>query len=80
MSFQFLEGKRNILIPKVTGWFDNIINRKEIIKLSWIRQFFIKKEKQKDPNTNKNKKKNPLDLLSPTKFNLDEFTKSFLNI
>ena len=78
---------RNSLCPKLTLWFENIMNTQEAIEAygrtllckKQLKPLDIKIEKNKNKNEAKKeiKKENPLDFLPPSKFDLDNFKKEF---
>ena len=108
MILQFPEGQRKKQIPKITRWFEKIMNTEEAIKAYGkttlckipvkppLEKINTNKEKEKEKNNSKNNEKNkneensntepktkkevnPLDLLPPSKFILEDFKRSFLN-
>ena len=85
--FYLTEKIRNSLCPKLTSWFENIMNTSEAIE-AYGRTLLCKKQLKPleiKIETNKNKKEtkkeikkeNPLDLLPPSKFDLNNFKKEF---
>ena len=86
--FYLTEKIRNSLCPKLTSWFENIMNSQEAIE-AYGRTLLCKKQLkpmdikiEKNKNLNKNKKeiikeKNPLDSLPPSKFDIKQFKKDF---
>ena len=86
--FYLTEKIRNSLCPKLTSWFENIMNSQEAIE-AYGRTLLCKKQLkpmdikiEKNKNLNKNKKeiikeKNPLDSLPPSKFDINKFKKDF---
>ena len=86
--FYLTEKIRNSLCPKLTSWFENIMNSQEAIE-AYGRTLLCKKQLkpmdikiEKNKNLNKNKKeikkeKNPLDSLPPSKFDIKKFKKDF---
>ena len=84
--FYLTEKIRNSLCPKLTSWFENIMNSQEAIK-AYGRTLLCKKQLKPmdikiEKNNNKNKKenikeKNSLDLLPPSKFDIKKFKKEF---
>ena len=85
--FYLTEKIRNSLCPKLTSWFENIMNTQEAIE-AYGRTLLCKKQLKPleiKIETNKNKKEtkkeikkeNPLDLLPPSKFDLNNFKKEF---
>ena len=86
--FYLTEKIRNSLCPKLTSWFENIMNSQEAIK-AYGRTLLCKKQLkpmdikiEKNKNNIKNKKenikeKNSLDLLPPSKFDIKKFKKEF---
>jgi elongation factor 1-gamma len=87
MMFYLTEKIRNSLCPKLTLWFENIMNTQEAIEAygrtllckKQLKPLDIKIEKNKNKNEAKKeiKKENPLDFLPPSKFDLDNFKKEF---
>jgi len=85
--FYLTEKIRNSLCPKLTLWFENIMNTQEAIEAygrtllckKQLKPLDIKIEKNKNKNEAKKeiKKENPLDFLPPSKFDLDNFKKEF---
>ena len=85
--FYLTEKIRNSLCPKLTLWFENIMNTQEAIEAygrtllckKQLKPLDIKIEKNKNKNEPKKeiKKENPLDFLPPSKFDLDNFKKEF---
>ena len=85
--FYLTEKIRNSLCPKLTLWFENIMNTQEAIEAygrtllckKQLKPLDIKIEKNKNKNEPKKeiKKENPLDFLPPSKFDLDNFKKDF---
>ena len=86
--FYLTEKIRNSLCPKLTSWFENIMNSQEAIKAygrtllckKQLKPMDIKVEKNKNNNKNKKeniKEKNSLDLLPPSKFDIKKFKKEF---
>lgn len=85
--FYLTEKIRNSLCPKLTLWFENIMNTQEAIEAygrtllckKQLKPLDIKIEKNKNKNEAKKeiKKENPLDFLPPSKFDLDNFKKDF---
>ena len=85
--FYLTEKIRNSLCPKLTLWFENIMNSQEAIEAygrtllckKQLKPLDIKIEKNKNKNEPKKeiKKENPLDFLPPSKFDLDNFKKDF---
>ena len=85
--FYLTEKIRNSLCPKLTSWFENIMNTQEAIEAygrtllckKQLKPLEIKIEKTKNKNETKKeiKKENPLDLLPPSKFDLNNFKKEF---
>ena len=85
--FYLTEKIRNSLCPKLTLWFENIMNTQEAIEAygrtllckKQLKPLDIKIEKNKNKNETKKeiKKENPLDFLPPSKFDLDNFKKEF---
>jgi elongation factor 1-gamma len=85
--FYLTEKIRNSLCPKLTSWFENIMNTQEAIE-AYGRTLLCKKQLKPleiKIETNKNKKEtkkeiqkeNPLDFLPPSKFDLNNFKKEF---
>jgi len=85
--FYLTEKIRNSLCPKLTSWFENIMNTPEAIE-AYGRTLLCKKQLKPleiKIETNKNKKEtkkeikkeNPLDFLPPSKFDLNNFKKEF---
>ena len=92
MMLHFPEGMRNSLYPKLTKWFENIMNSQEAIE-AYGRTILCKKpmrplnikidrakrlESFKKETTSK-KEKNILDSLPPSSFDLEAFKKEFMN-
>ena len=83
--FYLTEKIRNSLCPKLTLWFENIMNTQEAIEAygrtllckKQLKPLDIKIEKNKNEAKKKIKKENPLDFLPPSKFDLDNFKKEF---
>ena len=85
--FYLTEKIRNSLCPKLTLWFENIMNTQEAIEAygrtllckKQLKPLDIKIEKNKNKNEARKeiKKENPLDFLPPSKFDLDNFKKDF---
>ena len=85
--FYLTEKIRNSLCPKLTLWFENIMNTQEAIEAygrtllckKQLKPLDIKIEKNKNKNEPKKeiKTENPLDFLPPSKFDLDNFKKEF---
>ena len=85
--FYLTEKIRNSLCPKLTSWFENIMNTSEAIEAygrtllckKQLKPLEIKIEKTKNKKETKKeiKKENPLDLLPPSKFDLNNFKKEF---
>ena len=85
--FYLTEKIRNSLCPKLTLWFENIMNTQEAIEAygrtllckKQLKPLDIKIEKNKNKKKKKKeiKKENPLDFLPPSKFDLDNFKKEF---
>ena len=85
--FYLTEKIRNSLCPKLTLWFENIMNTQEAIEAygrtllckKQLKPLDIKIEKNKNKNEARKeiKKENPLDFLPPSKFDLDNFKKEF---
>ena len=94
MMFYLNEKIRNSLCPKLTIWFENIMNTPEAIDAygrtilckKQLRPLEIKIEKKmKIINEDKKpaeikKEKNPLDFLPPSKFDINNFKTVFFNI
>ena len=85
--FYLTEKIRNSLCPKLTSWFENIMNTSEAIE-AYGRTLLCKKQLKPleiKIETNKNKKEtkkeikkeNPLDLIPPSKFDINNFKKEF---
>ena len=90
MMLHFPENMRNSLYPKLTKWFENIMNSPEAIEAYGrtilckkpMKPFNIKIDRSKKLQTfeSKDKKeKNPLDSLPPSSFDLEEFKNEFMN-
>jgi len=92
MMLHFIENMRNSLFPKLTKWFENIMNSPEAIKAygrtilckKQIKPLNIKIDRSKKIESFKKesegkKEKNPLDSLPPSSFDLDTFKNEFLN-
>ena len=86
MMFHFTENIRNSLFPKLTKWFENIMNSPETVEAygrtilckKQIRPFNVKFDKNKFSNEGKKQKeKNPLDSLPPSSFDLESFKHEF---
>jgi len=86
MMFHFIENIRNSLFPKLTKWFENIMNSPEAVEAygrtilckKQIKPFNVKFDKNKLSNEGKKEKeKNPLDSLSPSSFDLESFKQEF---
>ena len=86
MMFHFTENIRNSLFPKLTKWFENIMNSPEameaygrtILCKKQIKPFNVKFDKNKLSNEGKKEKeKNPLDSLPPSPFDLESFKQEF---
>ena len=86
--FYLTEKIRNSLCPKLTSWFENIMNSQEAIEAygrtllckKQLKPLEIKTEKNKNKNETKKeikKEKNPLDFLPPSKFDINNFKKEF---
>ena len=93
MMLHFPENLRNSLFPKLTKWFENIMNTPEAIE-AYGRTILCKKplrplnikidrNKKREEFLNKNypdrKKENPLDSLPPSSFDLDSFKNEYFN-
>ena len=93
MMLHFPENLRNSLFPKLTKWFENIMNTPEAIE-AYGRTILCKKplkplnikidrNKKREEFLNKNypdrKKENPLDSLPPSSFDLDSFKNDYFN-
>jgi len=93
MMLHFPENLRNSLCPKLTKWFENIMNTPEAIE-AYGRTILCKKplkplnikidrNKKREEFLNKNypdrKKENPLDSLPPSSFDLDSFKNEYFN-
>ena len=93
MMLHFPENLRNTLFPKLTKWFENIMNTPEAIE-AYGRTILCKKplrplnikidrNKKREEFLNKNypdrKKENPLDSLPPSSFDLDSFKNDYFN-
>jgi elongation factor 1-gamma len=90
MMLHFPENMRNSLYPKLTKWFENIMNSPEAIEAYGrtilckkpMKPFNIKIDRSKKLQAfeSKDKKeKNPLDSLPPSSFDLEEFKNEFMN-
>lgn len=93
MMLHFTENMRNAVFPKVTKWFENIMNTPEAIE-AYGRTILCKKQlkssnikidrDKKREFLNKNypeiKKENPLDSLPPSSFDLNSFKNEFFNV
>lgn len=92
MMLHLIENMRNSLFPKLTKWFQNIMNSPEAIKAygrtilckKQIKPLNIKIDRSKIIESFKKesegkKEKNPLDSLPPSSFDLDTFKNEFLN-
>ena len=88
MMLHFTENIRNSLFPKLTKWFENIMNSPEAIEAygrtilckKQIKPLNIKFDKNKLSNEGKHgakKEKNPLDFLPPSSFDLVSFKQEF---
>ena len=88
MILHFPENLRNSLFPKLTKWFENIMQTPEAIQ-AYGRTILCKKpikplnikidrSKRFELLKNSKKEKNPLDFLPPSSFNLEKFKKEFL--
>ena len=88
MMLHFTENIRNSLFPKLTKWFENIMNSPEAIEAygrtilckKQIKPLNIKFDKNKLSNEGKHgvkKEKNPLDFLPPSSFDLESFKQEF---
>jgi len=86
MMFHFTENIRNSLFPKLTKWFENIMNSPEAVEAygrtilckKQIKPFNVKFDKNKLSNEGKKlKEKNPLDSLPPSSFDLESFKQEF---
>ena len=86
--FYLTEKVRNALCPKLTSWFENIMKTQEAIEAygrtllckKQLKPLDIKITKVKNNNETKKelkKKKNPLDFLPPSKFDINNFKKEF---
>ena len=86
--FYLTEKIRNSLCPKLTSWFENIMNTQEAIEAygrtllckKQLKPLEIKTEKNKNKVETKKeikKEKNPLDFLPPSKFDINNFKKEF---
>ena len=86
--FYLTEKIRNSLCPKLTSWFENIMNTQEAIEAygrtllckKQLKPLEIKTEKNKNKAEIKKeikKEKNPLDSLLPSKFDIKKFKKDF---
>ena len=93
MMLHFPENLRNSVFPKLTKWFENIMNTPEAIE-AYGRTILCKKplrplnikidrNKKREEFLNKNypdrKKENPLDSLPPSSFDLDSFKNEYFN-
>ena len=87
--FYLVEKIRNSLCPKLTAWFENIMNTQEAIEAygrtllckKQLKPLDIKNDKNKNKNETKKenkKEKNIKDLLPPSKFDINNFKKEFL--
>ena len=90
MMLHFTENIRNSLFPKLTKWFENIMNSPEAIEeygrillcKKQIEPLNIKFDKNKLKSENKTevkKEKNPLDFLPPSSFDLESFNQEFFD-
>ena len=90
MMLHFTENIRNSLFPKLTKWFENIMNSPEAVEAygrtllckKQIKPFNIKFDKNKLKGENKTevkKEKNPLDFLPPSSFDLESFKQEFFD-
>jgi len=88
MMLHFTENIRNSLFPKLTKWFENIMNSPEAVEAygrtilckKQIKPLNIKFDKNKLSNEGKHgvkKEKNPLDSLPPSSFDLESFKQEF---
>ena len=91
MMFYLTEKIRNSLCPKLTSWFENIMNTQEAIDAygrtllckKQLKPLDIKIEKKINPAKNEKKEekeekeKNPLDFLPPCKFDINNFKQEF---
>ena len=92
MMLHFPENLRNSLCPKLTKWFENIMNSSEAIE-AYGRTILCKKPiKSLNMKIDRNKKReflyknypdikkeNPLDSLPPSSFDLDSFKNDYFN-
>ena len=83
MMFHFIENLRKSVFPKLTKWFENIMNTPEAIK-AYGRTLLCKKQlKPLNIKFDKRKlnemilEKNPLDNLPPSSFDLESFKSEF---
>jgi elongation factor 1-gamma len=90
MMLHFTENIRNSLFPKLTKWFENIMNSPEAVEAygrtllckKQIKPLNIKFDKNKLKGENKTevkKEKNPLDFLPPSSFDLESFKQEFFD-
>jgi len=90
MMLHFTENIRNSLFPKLTKWFENIMNTPEAIEAYGrtilckkpIKSLNLKIDKTKKfkayEKESEKKEKNPLDFLPPSSFDLESFKSEFL--
>ena len=83
MMLHFTENIRNSLFPKLTKWFENIMNSPEAVE-AYGRTILCKKQIKplnikfdKNKLSNEGKKENPLDFLPPSSFDLESFKQEF---
>ena len=88
MMLHFTENIRKSLFPKLTKWFENIMNSPEAVEAygrtilckKQIKPLNIKFDKSKYSLENKSvakNEKNPLDFLPPSSFDLETFKQEF---
>jgi len=88
MMLHFTENIRKSLFPKLTKWFENIMNSPEAVEAygrtilckKQIKPLNIKFDKSKYSLENKSvakNEKNPLDFLPPSSFDLESFKQEF---